>query len=124
MQSAVVGTTTFWDAGSISLLTIGTPYSETFDTLASSGTSSSVPNGWAFSETGTNANTTYTAGTGSSTTGDTYSFGATGSTERAFGTLLSGALVPRIGAQFTNNTGSVVTSLTMAYTGEMLPLRQ
>ena len=35
---------------------------------------------------------TYTAGTGSGTAGDTYSFGAAGSAERAFGTLLSGSL--------------------------------
>ena len=52
-----------------------------------------VPLGWAFSELGTNANTTYTAGTGSNNAGDTYSFGSTGSSERAFGSLLSGSLI-------------------------------
>src|SRR5437764_4929258 len=74
-------------AGSISLTALGTAYTQNFDTLANSGTSSTVPTGWAFSESGTNANTTYTAGTGSSTTGDTYSFGASGNTDRAFGGL-------------------------------------
>ncbi|HZS05307.1 MAG TPA: hypothetical protein VFD58_10775 [Blastocatellia bacterium] len=95
----------------ISLTTLGTAYTQNFDTLASSGTSSAVPAGWAFSESGTNANTTYTAGTGSSSTADTYSFGATGSTERAFGGLRSSSLVPTIGACFTNDTGRQITKL-------------
>lgn len=102
----------------VSLTTAGSPYLQNFDSLASTGTSSILPAGWALLETGTNANTTYTAGTGSGTTGDTYSFGASGSTDRAFGTLLSGSLVPTIGACFTNNTGATVTSLAIAYTGE------
>lgn len=105
-------------AGSISLTALDTAYTENFDTLASSGSSGTVPNGWAFLETGTNANTIYTAGTGSSTTGDTYSFGATGSGERAFGGLLSNALNPTVGASFTNNTGSAITSLAVFYMGE------
>jgi len=105
-------------AGSISLTTLGSPYMQNFDTLVNTGTSSTVPTGWDFSEAGANANTTYTAGTGSGTAGDTYSFGATGSTERAFGCLQSGTLIPTIGASFTNNTGSTVTSLAIAYTGE------
>jgi hypothetical protein len=104
-------------AGSISL-TAGGVYVENFDTLASSGTSSLTPLGWAFVESGTNANDTYAAGTGSSNTGNTYSFGASGSTERAFGGLLSGSLNPTIGAQFTNDTGDVITSVQIAYTGE------
>ena len=119
VTSTVSGNASFWDAGSISLTTLGTAYSENFDTLANSGTSSIVPNGWTFLEAGTNANSTYTAGTGSSTTGDTYSFGSGTSSERALGGLLSNALSPTIGAQFTNNTGSVITSLSISYTGEM-----
>ncbi len=117
LTAAAIGTTTA-AAASISVSTFGSPYSQDFDTLASSGTSSTVPNGWAFSESGTNANTTYTAGTGSSNTGDTYSFGATGSSERAFGTLLSGSLTPTIGASFTNNAGGALTALSISYTGE------
>lgn len=95
-----------------------TQYTQDFDTLAASGTSSSVPTGWAFSESGTNANTTYTAGTGSSNTGDTYSFGSTGSTERAFGGLRSGALIPTIGVQFVNNTGGTIGQLSIRYNCE------
>lgn len=90
-------------------------YTENFDTLASSGTSSTVPAGWAFSETDSNADTIYTAGTGSSTTGDTYSFGAAGNSERAFGGLLTGTLDPTIGAQFQNTTGATITSLAITY---------
>lgn len=115
----VVGARPAQAAGSISLTTLGIAYTQDFNTLVSSGTSSTVPTGWDFFETGTNANTTYTAGTGSSNAGDTYSFGLTSSSERAFGGLLSGSLNPTIGAQFTNNTGSTITSLAISYTGEM-----
>jgi len=102
----------------VSLTTMGGAASEDFNTLASTGTSSTTPAGWYFLETGTNANTLYTAGTGSSNAGDTYSFGAAGSGERAFGTLLSGNLVSTVGACFTNNTGSTINNLTITYTGE------
>ncbi|MBA2383242.1 MAG: hypothetical protein H0V68_01055, partial [Actinobacteria bacterium] len=97
------------------------PYGpETFDSLANTGTTNTtgVPAGWEFSETGTNANTSYAAGTGSDNGGNTYSYGTAGSTERAFGQLRSGSLVSTIGASFTNNTGSTITSLDVAYRGE------
>ncbi len=97
---------------------VGTPVTQNFDSLASTGTSSTVPSGWAFSEANANANTTYTAGTGSSNTGDTYSFGAAGTTERAFGGLQSGNLVPTLSANFVNNSGQTITSLQVTYTGE------
>lgn len=98
-------------------LTSGT-YTQDFNTLASTLTSSTTPAGWFFSESGTNANTIYTAGTGSGNGGDTYSFGATSNTERAFGGLRSGSLVPIIGSGYTNNSGATITSLTISYTGE------
>ncbi|MEN3331631.1 MAG: hypothetical protein V7641_996 [Blastocatellia bacterium] len=103
---------------SISLTASGVAYSQDFITLASRGTSSTLPNGWALSESGMNANTNYTAGTGSNNAGDTYSFGASANSERAFGGLQSSNLAPTIGACFTNNTGGTITSLTIAYTGE------
>ena len=80
-------------------LTGGT-YQQDFNTLATSGTSSTLPSGWLFLETGTNANTLFTAGTGSSNTGDTYSYGNAGSSDRALGGLLSGSLTPLFGAWF------------------------
>ncbi len=102
----------------VSIPSLAVPVTENFNTLALTGTSSALPTGWALSEGGTGANTTYTAGTGSGTAGDTYSFGAAANTERAFGGLQSGTLIPTIGAAFKNNTGSTITSLTIAYTGE------
>ena len=102
----------------ISITILNTPYSQDFNTLANTGTSSAVPAGWAFVETGSNANTTYTASIGNSTTGDTYSYGTTASTDRAFGGQLSSNLNPTIGARFANNTGTTITSITINYTGE------
>jgi len=109
-------------AGTISLTTIGSAYTQNFDTLATSGTANTtLPTGWELSESGTSArnNSAYAAGTGSDNAGDVYSFGASGNSERAYGTLRSGTLVPIIGASFTNNTGKPITSLVIAYTGEM-----
>lgn len=103
----------------ISITSGGTPYAEDFNTLASSGTSSTLPSGWLLSESGSNANTTYAAGTGSDNGGNTYSFGAASNSERAFGTLLSGSLTSTIGAHYTNNTGSPITELAISYTGEL-----
>ena len=103
-------------AGTISLISF--TYTQDFDILSATGTSSIIPNGWDFTEGGTNANTLYTAGTGSNNTGDTYSFGAAATTDRAFGSLRSGALIPVFGAQFTNDTGVTINSLEISYTGE------
>jgi uncharacterized repeat protein (TIGR01451 family) len=106
------------NAQCVSLTTLGAASSQNFDTLANSGTSGTTPTGWFFSEALANANALYTAGTGSGNAGDTYSFGAAASTERAFGGLQSGTLNPTVGACFTNNTGSTITNLAIAYTGE------
>ena len=111
-------------AGQASLSAIDSAYTQDFNTLASTGQSDVVPVGWAFSEVGTNANTTYTAGTGSNNAGDTYSLGSSGSSERAFGSLLSGSLIPTIGVSFINNTGATISSLDVAYTGEQWRLGQ
>lgn len=96
----------------------GNTYTQDFNTLANTGTSNTLPVGWSFSESGTNSNTTYTAGTGSGAAGDTYSFGSPSSSDRSFGGLLSGSLIPTIGVSFTNNTGSFVSELTISFTGE------
>lgn len=75
-------------------------------------------NGWYFSETGASADTTITAGTGSSATGDTYNFGSAAAADRTLGGLLSGTLIPTIGFYVTNNTGAPITALAISYTGE------
>ena len=96
----------------------GPAYAQDFNTLAASGTSTALPSGWVLRETGTNANGIYTAGTGSSNAGDSYSFGAAGAADRALGGVRSGSLVPSLGACFTNNTGAAISALDIAYVGE------
>jgi uncharacterized protein len=106
-------------SGSVSLT--GGVYTQAFDTLAITGTANTaLPTGWFLAESGTSArnNDAYAASTGTDNAGDVYSFGASGSTERAFGTLLSGTLTPTIGAQFTNNTGNAITDVQISYVGE------
>ena len=103
--------------GQVSITT--NSYSQDFNTLALTGTTNStLPSGWSLSESGTGANTTYSAGTGSGNAGDTYSFGLASNSDRAFGGLISGTVTPTIGAGFTNNTGGTVSSLDITYTGE------
>lgn len=103
-------------AGNISLTALGTAYPQNFNTLATSGNSDVLPNGWSLSETGSNANANYTAGDGTSNAGDTYSFGI--GSDRAFGSVQSGSLIATVGACFTNNTGQTITSLDVSFTGE------
>ena len=107
-----------------------TPYTQNFNTgnpppngpgLANSGTSSVVPTGWAFAESGTGANGTYTAHAGQDAPpGDTYSYGGGMSQDRAFGTLggSSGNFSSIIGANFQNTSGSTITRINVAYVGE------
>ena len=102
----------------VSITSTAVPYTQNFNTLITSGTSSVLPAGWKLLETGTNANTTLAADAGATATGNTYSYGTGTATDRAFGGLLSGSLTPVIGVQITNNTGSTITSLTISYTGE------
>jgi hypothetical protein len=103
-----------------SIAALNTTYSENFDTLDQTGVSSTTPVAWTRAESGTNANTTYTANNGSSTTGDTYSYGTIGSSDRALGGLRTStpSLVPTVGAFFRNDTGSTINTLQIAYTGE------
>ncbi|MCG3141817.1 MAG: hypothetical protein HDKAJFGB_03144 [Anaerolineae bacterium] len=108
-------------AGPISLTTLDSAYTQNFDTLAITGTTNTLlPTGWELTESGGGPrdNEQYAADNGGSNTGDTYSYGATSSGERAFGGLRSGNLIPIIGANFINNTGNVITSLKISYTGE------
>lgn len=76
--------------------------------------------GWSLIEAGGGArdNEQYAVDTGGSNTGDTYSYGAAGASDRALGSLRSGTLVPAYGACYTNNTGAAIQSLDIAYNGE------
>lgn len=95
-------------------------YNQDFNTLAVAGSAPAVtlPAGWLFVESGSSADSTYSAGTGSSATGDTWSFGSAGDTDRALGSLRSGTLTTQLAFYFTNQTGQLITSLTAAFTAE------
>lgn len=103
----------------------GSTYTQNFDNLFTTvpannttAPASTLPTGFSFVESGTNANTTLRVDNGSSGTGDTYLFGATGSNERALGSYASGSLTSVYGAVITNNTGTTLTSLKFSYVGE------
>ena len=113
--AAVIG---IFTNAQVTINNIATPYTQDFNTLEITGTSSALPTGWLLSETGSNSNTTYGADNGASNSGNTFSYGPTGNTERAFGGLQSGNLVPTIGVAFTNNSGATITAITVGYTGE------
>jgi predicted extracellular nuclease len=120
---AICGLAAPVSAQSVSLTTIGAPYTQNFDTLSNTALSTTNPltiTGWSLAESGTSTrnNGQYAVDTGSSNTGDAYSYGAAGDAERAFGSLRSGTLVPVYGVAFTNNTGATITSLRVGYTGE------
>lgn len=108
----------------ISLTTLGSAYAQDFNTLSNTAGSTTNPltiNGWSLNETGGSAtrdNEQYAVDTGGSNTGDAYSYGIAASTDRALGGLQSSSLIPTFGAEFTNNTGSTITSLLVSYTGE------
>ncbi len=107
----------------VSLTTLGSAYTQNFDTLsntAGSTTNNLTIPGWFLTESGGGArdNEQYAVDTGGSTTGDMYSYGAAASTERALGQLRSGTLIPLFGACFTNNTGAAITNVAVAYNGE------
>lgn len=108
----------------ISLLSLGSAYTQNFDTLGNAGASlpdPMLPIGWTLTESGDGArdNEKYSADAGRSNTGDTYSYGEAGSTERALGSLRSGTLISMFGAEFINKTGTSITRLDIAFTGEL-----
>jgi uncharacterized repeat protein (TIGR01451 family) len=107
----------------VSLTTLGSASTQNFNTLsntAGSTTNNLTITGWFLNEVGggTRDNEQYAVDTGGSNTGDTFSYGPAGNTERALGALQSGTLISTIGACYTNNTGATITSLAVAYTGE------
>ena len=122
--SGVGGGVTFWDAGPFIMTTLGTAYTDNFDTLATAGTAnpwtddSTLP-GWFSQQTMGTGPTTYRADAGSSAAEAIYSYGTGTSTERALGSIASGTPGNFLNAaRLVNNTGSTITSLLVSYTGE------
>ena len=109
----------------ISLTTLGTPVTQTFDTLATSGTANTWTDnttlpGWYSQFSATPANpVTYRADAGGSNTGAIYSWGTGTATERAFGSVASGTPANIFNAvRLVNNTGATITSLSISFNGE------
>ncbi|MBP9144690.1 MAG: hypothetical protein KBI44_09425, partial [Thermoanaerobaculia bacterium] len=109
----------------VSLTTLGSPYTQNFDTLATTGTANawndnSTLTGWYSQFSLVPASpTTYRADAGASNTGAIYSYGTGTATERAFGSASSGTPGTILNAvRFVNNTGSTITSLDVTYNGE------
>jgi DNA/RNA endonuclease G (NUC1) len=104
-----------------SIMALGVPLTEDFDTLASAAgnvawvDNATIP-GWY------STRVTYNSGTGSSSTGALYSFGVAGTnpvTDRALGSVASGTTMTVYqAARLTNNTGATITSLDISYAGE------
>jgi uncharacterized protein len=108
-------------------ITISAPgiYTQNFDTLPLSGTSNtwtdnSTLAGWyADRETGGEV-TVISAGTGSSTTTNLYSFGSTSTAERALGALGSGSSGAfAYGVAFQNVSAQTITFTDFSYRGEL-----
>ncbi|GJD17899.1 hypothetical protein RIVM261_028550 [Rivularia sp. IAM M-261] len=104
-------------------LTVGTPYTQDFDSLPTTGATnakSTLPLDWDFTKLGAPTSITYSAGTGSSTTGDVYSFGTSGSNERALGSLnINATGTINYGIKFTiAGATTPVTSVEISYRGE------
>jgi hypothetical protein len=119
----------------VSYSTAGGTYSQSFDSLSSSGsgtglawTNDSTLVGWSLFNTSGAALTTYGSDDGGSTAGQFWSYGVDASSDRAigglgsggayFGSPASGALAGHFAVQITNNTGSTLVSFTLEYDGE------
>lgn len=110
-------------AAQVSITSVGTPFTQNFDTLPASGSATWTQNvtisGWYHARTGTG--TTIVANDGSSNAGNLYSYGTGTATDRALGSLGSGnAAVGNLfwGVRLQNNTGTTITSLAVSYVGE------
>lgn len=101
----------------VALTTVGVAVTQNFD-----GMSTTLPNGWSSYRSGG----TGVAGQvlspivddGNAVSGGIYNVGTVSATDRALGSIGSGSTSPAYGAQFINNTGSAVTSLTISFTEE------
>jgi uncharacterized protein len=107
----------------VSLTTLGVPYTQSFDTLPASGsttwTNNSTIPGWFHARTGTG--TTIVANNGTSNAGNLYSYGTGTDTDRALGSVGSGnAAIGNLfwGVRLQNNTGATITTLDVSFTGE------
>jgi len=104
---------------------LGTPVTETFNTLPTSGAAApwsqnSTVSGWYAYETDPHVKAIeIMADSGAQNSGRLYSYGRAASTERALGSLGSGSTDSIVyGWRLKNNTGVTVTAVDISYTGE------
>jgi len=95
----------------IGLIGVNVPYSEDFSGMGA--TQTAFLPGWTAINVTNGATLTMAATDGSSIAGNVYNVGATGDDERAFGTLADATTTPALGAVFQNNTGSVVSKISI-----------
>ncbi|MCC6583513.1 MAG: T9SS type A sorting domain-containing protein [Chitinophagales bacterium] len=96
-------------------ITNTTPYTQNFDGLPATGTSTTNPSPANWLRYAANG-TTITAGSGTANSGGFYAAGTGSTTERAMGMLLSTSAKPLyVGAKFVNNTGSTIVSASVSY---------
>ncbi|CAN5743858.1 hypothetical protein BH11PLA1_BH11PLA1_07000 [soil metagenome] len=108
----------------------GTNLTENFDGMPSTGTTAlngttgtqtniTGATGWqATRVAGTGTTLSLIADNGSSTTGAVFSYGAAGTTERALGSLASGANAPGFGVSITNNASAAIDTVTLSFSRE------
>ena len=98
-------------------ITSATPYTQDFNTLPATGSSTTNPspaNWWRYAPTAGTATINVTSGT--SNAGGFYSTGTGTNTDRSLGTLYSSSARPLYaGVKFINNTGSTIVSATVSY---------
>jgi hypothetical protein len=110
---------------------VGTAYSQNFDdpelsAASATGhwtgtTQNTVPgtSGWVGVRlAGTGSAMNYSVNDGTSNAGAIYSYGASGSTERALGTIASGTNIGAIGVEIVNGNAEAIDQVTIQYLGE------
>ena len=103
---------------------IGETYSQNFNGLIASGSGTYTDNstiaGWYVNSEEMDSNADeYIAGTGSSTSGEVYSFGSSSASDRALGYLGSGGNdYFNLALRLVNSTGAAIDQITISYTGE------
>ncbi|MGB7159971.1 MAG: Ig-like domain-containing protein [Tepidisphaeraceae bacterium] len=108
----------------------GATHDEDFDGLPTGGQASAGPTtpieiaglpGWAYAKAGgtSSGNTlSYQVSNGASNTGAVFNYGTTDDSDRALGLLASGTNFGRIGAIFSNDSGSAVDEITISFDAE------
>lgn len=130
---ATTSASTLCAAAPVLITTGNETYNQNFDTLTTSTTNQTWTNGttitgWhLFNSAGTAMNT-YVGGNGSSNAGSFYSFGSTGSTDRAlggagsggtyFGSPAAGSIAGYIALEIQNTAGAALNGFTVTFNGE------